>query len=558
VGAGGQISIYNNTGSADVIVDVLGWFPTVNSYTGLTPARLMDTRPAAPTIDGLFAATGPIGPRGTSNLTVVNRGGVPPTGVGAVALNVTATNPTSNSYLTVWPTGKDQPLASNLNFGVGQTVPNMVIVPVGAGGQISLYNNTGTVDVIVDVLGWFPTGASYTGLTPARQMDTRIPAPRAAAGIGPVRNLLVVRPTLHQMSGADRIAVWVCDVPANSTNFGYSFVDPTRLVIEPQAVATWAQQTVGPYFDAESNGRYEPTFVAMGHIPLATTDGPNECLSRAVHASPRPFTNVLVTDTSHRGDGFASPGLMYANDTLNFDLFDQPPTVTNRGAWVGGASIAADVFPSPMSVAHEIGHTLHWPHSFTGLNGTEYDDPTDVMSAAPDTGWCQRATDAFGGFDSWPCHPPNTIAFNRFAAGWIDDSQVALQSSGTNTVTLDAPAGSGVQMLSAPDPADPRVMLTLEARPQVGNDQYFPTGGVAAFIVDQRGAACTSFFRAYCISTDRRQRQAISGTPFGYDHVLKVGTTTSINGLTITVSAHVGNTFTVQVSGTFVASAPGG
>ena len=96
-----------------------------------------------------------------------------PRGAGAVALNVTATNPTASSFLTVWPTGAPRPLASNLNFGTGQTVPNMVIVPVGLNGQISIYNNTGGVDVVVDVLGWFPTGNSYTGLTPARLMDTR-------------------------------------------------------------------------------------------------------------------------------------------------------------------------------------------------------------------------------------------------------------------------------------------------------------------------------------------------------------------------------------------------
>jgi hypothetical protein len=41
--------------------------------------------------------------------------------------------------------------------------------------------------------------------------------------------------------------------------------------------------------------------------------------------------------------------------------------------------------------------------------------------------------------------------------------------------------------------------------------------------------------------------------PNRYDHVLQVGTTTIIDGVTITVTAHTGTTFTVQVSGTFVA-----
>jgi hypothetical protein len=49
----------------------------------------------------------------------------------------------------------------------------MVIVKVGAGGQISLFNLFGTTDVVVDVLGWFPDNGSYVGLTPARLVDSR-------------------------------------------------------------------------------------------------------------------------------------------------------------------------------------------------------------------------------------------------------------------------------------------------------------------------------------------------------------------------------------------------
>ena len=554
VGADGQVSLYNNSGSVDVVVDVLGWFPTTNSYIGLTPARLMDTRPGSPTIDGQFAALTPIGQTSSIDLTVVGRGGVPATGVGAVALNVTATNPTNGSFLTVYPAGAPQPLASNLNYGLGQTVPNMVIVPVGANGQVSIYNNTGSVDVVVDVLGWFPVGDSYTGLTPARQMDTRVPTPLPAAAIGPVRNLVLLRPTLHQMSGSDRIAVWVCDVPTASTDFDYS--DPNslpRVALEPQTVSRWAQKTVGSYYDAESSGRYEPTFIAMGHIPLSTTDGPSECLFKAEQLSGRPFTNVFVTDTSQVRNGFASPGIIYDNDAQNPDRFDQPPAATARGAWVGGGSVALDVTPSPMAVTHEIGHTLHWPHSFSGLLGTEYDNPTDVMSATPIAGWCSKAV-PFGTY-SWPCIAPNTLAFNRFASGWIDESQVVLQTSGTSLVTLDAPGGAGTQMVVAPSPGDPHVMLTLEARPKIGNDSSFDVEGVAAYVIDQRAYACGAsiFDGSPCISADRRQKPAIALAAFGYDHILQVGSTTSIDGLTITVTAHVGNTFTVQTSGTFVA-----
>ena len=43
--------------------------------------------------------------------------------------------------------------------------------------------------------------------------------------IGPVRNRFVSRPLLHQMSGKDLIAVWVCDIPPTSTFFLYQ-LDP--------------------------------------------------------------------------------------------------------------------------------------------------------------------------------------------------------------------------------------------------------------------------------------------------------------------------------------------
>ncbi|MCU1391703.1 MAG: hypothetical protein JWM34_131 [Ilumatobacteraceae bacterium] len=143
-------------------------------YRGLSPARLMDTRPGSPTVDGLAAGAGPLGANSTTNLTVVGRGAVPATGVSAVALNVTATAPTAAGYITVFPAGATRPTASNLNYTPGQTIPNMVIASVGTSGQISLFNFTsGTTHVIVDVLGYFPTGTPFTGTVPARLLDTR-------------------------------------------------------------------------------------------------------------------------------------------------------------------------------------------------------------------------------------------------------------------------------------------------------------------------------------------------------------------------------------------------
>jgi len=89
------------------------------------------------------------------NLQVTGRGGVPSTGVSAVVLNVAVTGPTAMSHLTVYPAGEAVPLASNLNFVAGQTVPNLVTAKLGANGQLSIYNVAGNTHVIADVVGWY-------------------------------------------------------------------------------------------------------------------------------------------------------------------------------------------------------------------------------------------------------------------------------------------------------------------------------------------------------------------------------------------------------------------
>jgi hypothetical protein len=70
-------------------------------------------------------------------------------------MNVTVTNTTLSSYLTVWPNLVTRPTASDLNWVAGQTVPNLVIVQLGANGSIDLYNLQGNTDVVLDVVGWY-------------------------------------------------------------------------------------------------------------------------------------------------------------------------------------------------------------------------------------------------------------------------------------------------------------------------------------------------------------------------------------------------------------------
>jgi hypothetical protein len=89
---------------------------------------------------------------------VAGVGGVPASGVTSVVLNVTATEPSGpDSYLTLFPAGTAQPVASNLNFVAGETVANLVVVRV-QNGKVSIFNNAGSTHVIADVQGWFSGG----------------------------------------------------------------------------------------------------------------------------------------------------------------------------------------------------------------------------------------------------------------------------------------------------------------------------------------------------------------------------------------------------------------
>ncbi|XEC32843.1 N-acetylmuramoyl-L-alanine amidase [Streptomyces fradiae] len=56
--------------------------------------------------------------------------------------------------MSVYPYGTTRTSASNLNFVAGQTVPNMVVVPV-KDGKITFYNHSGSVDLIADMAGYY-------------------------------------------------------------------------------------------------------------------------------------------------------------------------------------------------------------------------------------------------------------------------------------------------------------------------------------------------------------------------------------------------------------------
>ncbi len=157
----GSIALFASA-ATDVVVDAAGYFGARGASGGsqftpeAAPVRICDTRASNPSnLSGTAAQCNghAIGPAKTATLNVAGLAGVP-AGAKAVVLNVTGVTPSAPTYLTVFP-GPARPSTSDLNPAQGDVRANLAVATLSADGTISVYNNTGSVDIVVDVLGWY-------------------------------------------------------------------------------------------------------------------------------------------------------------------------------------------------------------------------------------------------------------------------------------------------------------------------------------------------------------------------------------------------------------------
>ena len=174
----GRLCIYVR-GSAHLLVDVSGYFPSGTGFATVAPTRMLDTRSGIGGYEGRVVDD-------VVEFTVAGRGGLPDEGVAAVALNLTVDGTTTGAFpgfATVFPCG-DRPDASNINFAAASTVANAVTAPVSSTGTICVYVYGGA-HVIADVSGYFPTSAGFIPVDPVRVADTRRTSPVGALdGLG--------------------------------------------------------------------------------------------------------------------------------------------------------------------------------------------------------------------------------------------------------------------------------------------------------------------------------------------------------------------------------------
>lgn len=330
----------------------------------VTPTRILDTR------IGLGSAASPVRPGSSIAVRVLGEGGVPVSGVEAVAINVTVTEPTAPSFVTVWPTGSPRPETSSLNMLPGQTTPNLVISKVGADGAISMYNAFGSTHLVADVVGWSGTSGHLRALQPDRVLDTR--ASIGVPGTIPVGPDSSIEIALAGRSGLPEHGVGA--VVLNVTVTGAT---------EPSFITVWPSGQPRPLASSLITlpGETNPNLVISrvgpgGRVSLYNAFGSSHLVADVVGFVPSggayvPINPTRILDTR---TGFGTYGNVMVDEELGFS-FLRPRQLDFR-TWLNEND----------TVQLDVGQSLQLPEAASVLvvnvTATEASAPTFVTTWA--------------------------------------------------------------------------------------------------------------------------------------------------------------------------------
>jgi len=187
-----------------------------STYLPLTPARVVDTR-----LD-------PPGRRPAGTEFAVDFGELIPPGATAVAVNLTAAEPSDAGYLAAGPCGS--PIGGSVvNFTRGVSRGAMAVIPLGAADDVCILNSS-DADVVVDLQGVFLEGAAASGFNPLdtnkRLADTRSSGrtSRLVIDTPPGAAAVAVNLTVVNAAGRGWLRAVPCgaDTSVSNVNFGSS------------------------------------------------------------------------------------------------------------------------------------------------------------------------------------------------------------------------------------------------------------------------------------------------------------------------------------------------
>lgn len=383
-------------------------------------------------------------------------------------------------------------------LGLSVSLAVMLLMGVGAGAEESGHS---VVELGDDV--YVPIG---------EPLDTL--APLATDPLGLVIGVDTIR---QHTLGVDVLDVWACGVAES----------PTELVAE-------LDQYIGPYFDYHSRGRYDPRFMARGYAG----DDAGECQSHS-QANASANANGALHITPGAG-GFASPGMTCGFSPCGSDYYRDG---SQRAGFIGQA------LGFHSTAAHEMGHMLSWPHSYTGSQTGylgEYDNALDLMSG--------NYGKTEGSYGSYP-EPYATAAINLYAAGWIDPEEVRVVAGSEATFDLVTGPASGVRMAVV---RSGTLLYVMGARiPSTYDPIPEHWSGVEIYEVENCTVSEIECLFDMSKSPGFRRVKPYPAEPFdhsdsgAYDrplaHVIRPGATTTVAGARVEVGATSGDRIRVTI-----------
>ncbi len=369
-----RVCLYTSI-DTQLVVDVTGWFgPGGVGFDDTTPTRVLDSR-SGPRPDG---GTGHVLAGTTIRLGLAGLGAIP-ADAGAVSVNLTVTNTTAGGWITAFPCGTSPPVTSNGNYRALDTRASQAIVGLG-GGALCVYTSA-TIDLIVDIAGWFSPGTDgnrlipivgtrvldsrngvggWTGAIPAGQTRSFDPSVLGTVAVGEVAALDVVA---TGAATGGYVTVFPCGGPTPATS--------TVNFVPGVAVANLATTPVG------ADGLICVYSSATTHLVVDVTGsfGPAGALR---HLDVTGGINPAFSPDGHDYGVRCQPGA----NTVTIDAEAVPgATVAIPAANPAGVVTAAEndliTITATTAAGHEEDYFLRClPHDFPDLAVRRPDDPT--------------------------------------------------------------------------------------------------------------------------------------------------------------------------------------
>ncbi|MFD5147943.1 PKD domain-containing protein [Streptomyces sp. NPDC058401] len=261
-----KVTVENEEGVKSTVAKTVQVDYAPSGYVATEPFRLLDTRTTKTPVKGGAVTPVDLPLGGGASGQPLSRS------MASAVLNVTVTDATQDTHLTVWASGQPRPSTSNVNVRAGGTSSNTVTVPVGADGRIQAQLNSGSASLIVDFVGYYQpnAGERFSPLAPTRVLDTR-----TTGGALPAAKTRTVK-----VAGVNGIPADAKAVALNLTGTGAT--QPAHVIAYPDAAKRPATSNLNVEPGKDKSNQVIVPVGPNGTITLFTNTGSTHLVLDAV------------------------------------------------------------------------------------------------------------------------------------------------------------------------------------------------------------------------------------------------------------------------------------